>query len=353
MVAAPESFAPSVVRADFPYRPLADAPADELEAIFRGIHGLSHDEANARVVADVFAGVDARAALPGLLDLIEVWRPDVMLRESAEFASYLVAERTGVPQVEVAIGLTRLRETVIRWAEPPLAALRASVGLPPDPGLARYQSSPLLSLLPPTFDDSPDRTPVVTRFRASTPAAPPRDLPDWWPGSDDPLVYVTFGSVAAGAGLFPDFYRAVVDALADLPVRILLTLGRGGEPTALEPLSPNVHVERWWPQDDIMPHAAAMVGHGGMGTTLSGLAAGVPMVVIPLFADQPDNAERVQAIGVGVAIYDGPAGIPELSGAVEEVLARPAYRDAAADVAAEIRGLPPVTEAVPYLHGLI
>ncbi len=350
VVAAPRSFATSVKRAGFAYQPLADTPAEELGAIFDSLRGLSTDEANARVVADIFAGVNVRAALPGMRDLIDAWSPDVILRESVEFASYLAAERAGVPQVEVAIGLTRVRERVISWAEPRLTELRASVELPPDPGFARYRSSLLLSLLPPTFDDSPDRRPLVRRFRADSPAAPPPELPDWWPDSDDPFVYVTFGSVAAGAGWFPDFYRAVVDALADLPVRILLTLGRGAEPSALEPLPRNVHVEKWWPQEAVMPHAAALVGHGGVGTTLSGLAAGVPMVVTPLFADQPYNAERVEAVGVGVAVNGGAAGVHALGGAVEEVLSRPAYRETAAEIAAEIRSLPPVADAMPHLR---
>ena len=151
---------------------------------------------------------------------------------------------------------------------------------------------------------------TTRRFRdAAAPAASGAALPDWWPGSSDPLVYVTFGSVAASFGLFPVLYQGVVAAVADLPVRVLLTLGEAGDPEALGPLPANVHVERWWPQADVMPHASALVGHGGTGTTLAGLAAGIPQVVVPLFADQPYNAERVEAVNAGVALQGGPAAI--------------------------------------------
>ena len=54
-----------------------------------------------------------------------------------------------------------------------------------------------------------------------------------------------------------------------------------------------------------MPHAAAMVCHGGFGTVRAGLAAGVPLAVLPLFADQPDNARRVAELGAGIALDDG------------------------------------------------
>ncbi len=72
------------------------------------------------------------------------------------------------------------------------------------------------------------------------------------------------------------------------------------------------------------------------------LAAGVPLVVVPQFADQPDNARRVAALGAGVALPDGPDGLAD---AVRAVLADARYADAAATVAADIRALPPVDAA--------
>ncbi|MDP9389020.1 MAG: hypothetical protein M3Q48_14175 [Actinomycetota bacterium] len=55
---------------------------------------------------------------------------------------------------------------------------------------------------------------------------------------------MTFGSSAAGVGQFPDLYLDVIAAVADLPVRVLLTVGDAGDPDALGTVPPNVHVER-------------------------------------------------------------------------------------------------------------
>jgi MGT family glycosyltransferase len=161
---------------------------------------------------------------------------------------------------------------------------------------------------------------------------------------------VTFGSI----GFFPDFCRAVLTALADLPVRVSLTLGEAGDPEQLGPLPSNVHVERWWPQEQIVPHAAAMVTHGGFGTTLFGLSAGIPTVVVPLFAwDQYATARRIQALGAGVSLDDGPAAPLRVRDALELVFNDSTYRVAARRVADEIARLPDPSTCVAVLEALV
>ena len=80
-----------------------------------------------------------------------------------------------------------------------------------------------------------------------------------------------------------------------------MTVGDAADPAELGPLPANVRAERWIPQAEILGEAAAMVGHGGFGTMLGALLAGVPQVVVPLFADQPYNARRIAALGAGLA----------------------------------------------------
>lgn len=98
-----------------------------------------------------------------------------------------------------------------------------------------------------------------------------------------------------------------------------------------------------------MADAAAMVCHGGFGTTLLGLAAGVPMVVVPIFADQPHNARRVEATGAGIALDGGPAAVGELPGAVRRVLDQPSYGMAARRLADDVARLPPTADSVQLL----
>jgi UDP:flavonoid glycosyltransferase YjiC (YdhE family) len=181
-------------------------------------------------------------------------------------------------------------------------------------------------------------------------------------------VYVSFGSVTAQTGLFPGVYAAVLEQLAALPLRVLMTVGTGGDPAALGPLPPSVHVERWWPQADVLPHAALVVGHGGFGTTQAALVAGVPQVVLPLFSfDQFANAERVEAVGVGRAVVDpraadlpssavfprGPAAVSRLGEAVVDVLHDAERRDRARALAAGVHRLPTTGDVVGTLPELV
>jgi UDP:flavonoid glycosyltransferase YjiC (YdhE family) len=113
----------------------------------------------------------------------------------------------------------------------------------------------------------------------------------------------------------------------------------------------NVRVERWIPQAEVFREADVMVGHGGFGTTHGALLAAVPQVVVPLFADQPDNARRIEALGAGLAAdKSDPAAI---RAAVERLLEEPSFRLAAGRVALEAQTLPPIAEAAGALEALV
>ena len=110
------------------------------------------------------------------------------------------------------------------------------------------------------------------------------------------------------------------------------------------------------PQQDVLGHAAMAVVHGGSGSTLGAIAAGVPLVVVPLFADQPENARRVAAVGAGLSVEpdrEAPDATEDpLRSAIETVLGDPSYRERARALADELRAQPPVDDAVPLLESL-
>jgi UDP:flavonoid glycosyltransferase YjiC (YdhE family) len=166
---------------------------------------------------------------------------------------------------------------------------------------------------------------------------------------DGPLVYVTYGSVAPSMPVFPKLFRATVEALADVPARAVFTVA-GADRDALGPVPGNVRVESWIPQVAVMPHAAAVLRHGGSGTTRMALAAGVPVVIVPGFADQPRNAARVDELGAGIALPGWPEGLAGLGDAVRRVLGEPSYRHVAERVADEVAALPPVSGAAEVLR---
>jgi UDP:flavonoid glycosyltransferase YjiC (YdhE family) len=352
MVAAPVSFATAVREADFHHVPFADVPPEVIGPVVGRLPELSFEAATATVLGEIFGRLAARAALPGLTEIVDRWCPDIVVREPTEFSSLVVAERAGVPQVQVAIGMSGALDFVLAILESPLAELGVIAGLPADRALTTLRTTPGFSPVPAGLDDAIPETGSVWRFRDASAQADRGSLPPPWGDPDEPLVYVSFGSIAGGLAPFASLYSATPDALADLPVRVLMTTGTGGDPDSMA-VPANAHVERWWPQADVMPHAAAVVGHGGFGTTMFAVTAGVPQVLVPLFAfDQRINAERIAASGAGIHLPGGPAAAAEIPSAVTAVLSVESYRDRARAVAAETARLPDIAESVPVLEEL-
>jgi UDP:flavonoid glycosyltransferase YjiC (YdhE family) len=148
-------------------------------------------------------------------------------------------------------------------------------------------------------------------------------------------------------------FREALDALAEVGARVLMTAGRKQDPTDLEPVPSKAHVEQWWPQDALLVHASAVLGHGGFGTTMGALAAGVPQVVVPLFTfDQVVNGEHVAAVGAGLTAGTGPGAVARAAAEVPRLLQNQSYAASARRIAAAMRQLPPPSEAVSVLTSL-
>jgi UDP:flavonoid glycosyltransferase YjiC (YdhE family) len=350
LVAGPPALADTVWRAGYPFRVGAAPPEDELGAARARIPTLSYDDAERLVVGEIFATLNVRAMLPHMRTALREWRPDVIVREHAEFASLVAAEEAGVPQLQVGISLAATHMRIVSLAAEAIEAWRT--------GLAdRIAETPYLTLFPASLED-PDVAgpPRVHRFRDPAADAAPAPLPDWWAGDGRPLVYVTFGSVTASEPTAAPIYGIALEAVAELPARVLLTTGVAADDLGLEAPGAHVHIARWVPQADVLPHARVVVCHGGSGTTLGALAAGVPLVVTPLFADQPRNGRRVAAVGAGLVVEPHDEGAirsavdpAALHDAIATVLADEAFSRAAGGIAAEIRELPPVDEALTVL----
>jgi UDP:flavonoid glycosyltransferase YjiC (YdhE family) len=341
LVAAQDRFAANVARTGLPFAPLGAPPDEEWMPLLPEFARMRLDEGHDRMVSEFFGALDVRAMLPGLRALAREWRPDLIVRESWEYTSPLVAAEHGIPIARVGLGVAAVEEVS-------------------DRAVGRIGTESYLTSIPFALEDPSVLLPQSTlRFRGDE--APPSA-----PGEGEPLVYISFGSVTAGAHLpfYPSLYRAAIDALAPLPARFLLTVGEERDHAELGPLPPNFKVERWVPQDEVLHRAAAVVTHGGLGSTLGALAHGVPLVVLPLFSlDQWFNAAAVARAGAGVALdaerhtrrgVDLPSAetLAALRPAVERLLSDPAPRRAARAIAEEIRALPPVEEAVPALEAL-
>jgi MGT family glycosyltransferase len=256
-----------------------------------------------------------------------------------------------VPCVRVGITSSHKEHEVFAIAAPAVDRHRAGLGLAPEPAATeRLAGEASLTLFPASLGGSTKGDGPLYRFRATRKTPPP--LPSWWDGSTGPFVYVTFGTVVGNLVKFKGVYRAAMDAVKDLPVRVLITVGAEQALEDLGGVPGNVHIERFVPQDDVMPHAAAVVCHGGSGTVLGSLGAGVPLVVAPMFADQPINAEGVASLGAGIGLPVQAPTADALRDALVRILEHEPYRAAARKVAAEMAALPLVDEAPKALERL-
>lgn len=185
-----------------------------------------------------------------------------------------------------------------------------------------------------TFDYASPFVPANVSY-----AGPVLDEPQWavpWvpPWSEDdarPLILVGLSSTFQNQG---DLLQRIIDALSTMPVRAVVTTGPMIDADALTANS-NVSVVRAVPHGPIMEKAALVVTHCGHGTALKALAAGVPMVCLPMGRDQDDTAARIVHHGAGVRLAPN-ASAEKIRRAVAEVLERDSYRLAAAQLSSSI-----------------
>ena len=341
LVAGPPAIASIVGQAGLGFAACGEPPEELVAPIRERLPVAPAAEASVLGNRELFGRLATTAMLPGMERLVSDWRPDLIVREPCEYASAVMGHREGVAVVQVAIGLADVEWSAIGVAAPALDAHRSGL-------TDECRSTPYVSRLPASLDPSP--FPDTRRFREAP--SPATALPDWWDDSDRPLVYVSLGTVLGHMSTAASVYRAVIAAVAELEVRVLLTVGRRFDTAELGAVAPNVRVEPWVDQADALAEADLVVCHGGSGTTYGALAAGLPVVIVPLFADQFSNARRVVAAGAGVSLDrrtpDGARhpldriDIGGLAEAIEHVRADDSFRRAARDVADEMAAFPTI-----------
>jgi MGT family glycosyltransferase len=128
--------------------------------------------------------------------------------------------------------------------------------------------------------------------------------------------------------------QRIADALGQLQVQGLITTGPAVDP-ALIAAPPNVTVTRWVRHADVLPGCSLIITHGGHGTVMKALTAGVPLLVVPLGRDQPDNAARVAHVGAGIRLRKN-ASVSALRTATARVIEDPRYHAAARRMASRL-----------------
>jgi UDP:flavonoid glycosyltransferase YjiC (YdhE family) len=351
----------------------APAPDPEADKAIQDAIRKDPTKASVLINRDYFGRLCTAATLPAAEELCARWKPELVLHEAAEYASALAAHRAGIPHAQVAIGLA-----AIEWSSLHHHAAHELPAFQPD-AVETITSSPYLTRLPAGLDPSPYVRTLRYREPEESEASRGGDVSTGdnadallaeltEPGGR--LVYATLGSVAGRSQWWPGAYRVLLDAFgrlgrAERDIRVLLTIGRGLDPAELGPIPANTRVTAWIPQDQAFAVAKAVVSHGGSGTAYGALAAGLPSVLFPLFADQPHNARQIASGGAGLVIDTADlrqhgmpmAGEPadrarltaladEVAGALAAVLREPAYSARAIELGAQLSALPPPAAAL-------
>jgi len=316
---------------------LSDSPdPTKSKELWRRAARLPHAQAARLLDGEFFGRLSTDAMLATVEAACDKFQPDLVLREPCAYAGAVVAHRRSIDHAQVAISTARTEWSVI--------GLVASILEDFEGGMEQVlRQTRYLSRMPTSLDPSP--FPNTLRYRENV--VPEVVKPGRWAEGGGPLIYLTFGSVAGGLDTAESAFQRAIDAVTGLDARVLVTTGRSFNPHVLGPVPPNVVVESWVPQASIFPFASMVLCHGGSGTTYGALAAGLPIVFVPMFADQRTNAQLISVAGAGVVVDVGSksepgfraiAGmdVPRIRAAVTEVLAKSSYALAAQVIAEEI-----------------
>jgi rhamnosyltransferase subunit B len=230
---------------------------------------------------------------------------------------------------------------------PGLNEMRRGFGLPPvERPLQRWMHSPtrIIGLFPPWFAaQAPDWPPQVrlTGFLSydgprSRPAS--AGLERFLAAGDAPVVFTAGTAMSHGDA----FFRAAVDACVRLGMRGILMSGVEGQIPIAMPAT--VQTFAYAPFRELLPRARALVHHGGIGTAARALEARVPQVVVPMAYDQPDNAARLERLGVAATLSQRRLDGASLAATLRKLFARPGLQAKLSASAQRFEGDGPIEE---------
>jgi UDP:flavonoid glycosyltransferase YjiC (YdhE family) len=284
------------------------------------------------VFSQRFGRLEAPARIDELREHARAFRPHVLIHESGELAAPVVAAQLGLPSIQHSFG------RMVSWNAIEAAAIevapmweRAGVDLEAYAGMFR---GPFVDICPPSLDSErpPDGTTVFRRRPAEA------NVSDHL--RERPLIYATLGTVVTSARALD----VLLAGLAELDADVLLTTGWQNDPAELSGIPANATVERFVPQQDVLPRCSLIVTHAGSGSMLGALAHGIPILAVPHAADQFENAAALAAAGAARVVMPDDLTEDAVRDAAHALLADASFSAAAETIAAEIAAMPSAEE---------
>ncbi|MEU1238185.1 nucleotide disphospho-sugar-binding domain-containing protein [Micromonospora aurantiaca] len=304
-----------------------------------GVDPMHSDEAGVADLAAMFARVSG-AVVNGALAFAKQWRPDLVVYTPTQGAGPLVAAALGIPCAELPLGPADGEEQLPSLIRAAMATdyERNAVGGSPGTRVRLMPMAPSIeSLLP--GPHTPGAWPV--RYQPYNGGA---ILPEWLVEAPArPRIAVTLGTIDARWGGIAQL-APFIEAAGSVEAEFVLTLG-GGDEALLGKLPQNVRVIEWLPLGVLLESCAGIIHHGGSGTIMTALVAGVPQCVIPQGSFQNIGRDVLVKRGIGFSTSSAQLGPAECRRLLEDDSMREAARDAASEAAT----MPPVADLVPRL----
>jgi UDP:flavonoid glycosyltransferase YjiC (YdhE family) len=268
-----------------------------------------------------------------------------------EIAGCVAADSLGIPHA--ALQVAAYRPALHTAIAPNLDRLRAAAGLPPAPPVETLHRYLLLCPVPASYHDPANPLPPTAhhvRHVGFNTSAEER-LPAWVEQLPRgvPTVYATLGTVHNNE---THIMQAILDGLRGEPLNLVATTGRNIEPAIFGEQPGNVHIERYIPQSLLLPHCDLVINHGGSGTVRDAISHGLPMVIVPVAADQHVNASRCADLQVARVVPSDNRTPEAIREAAHEVLDNPIYRRNAERLRDEMDALPGPAHVVGLLERL-
>ncbi|MGW4487538.1 macrolide family glycosyltransferase [Amycolatopsis sp. NPDC004368] len=309
---------------------------------------------------------EAIAAHPLLLSTFDTDRPDLVLHDIGGLGAPLLGARYGVPAVQLSPTLVAwegydedMREVMDPIKASPsgvdyartLGSWLRSHGVDEDPWTWLGHPPRVLSLIPRAMQPNAERVGPHVEFVGPC-LAPDRLAEEWTPtsASGKPVLLVSFGT--AFTDQLP-VYQACVEAFADSPWHVVMSIGAFVSASDLGPLPPSFEVHARVPQLAVLSAASAFITHAGMGSCTESLWYGVPTVAIPQAADQFGNAAQLESLGVGRHLPAAEVTAVALRAAVDEVSGSAEVASRLAALRSEVRAHGGISAAADAVEGFL
>ena len=301
-----------------------------------------------------YPGAEAVRVARDILAHTRIWRPDVVVRENAEFGAYLAAEALGIPHVSIGAAGSSASYLDPEVLAPALDRGRAELGLEPDPAGARIHAYLHANLMPGEYDPGELAIPRVRCYRQESPARPGERLPDWVADLPEPPILAAFGTLHPRSAAWRPVTEAVIAGLGLLGRPAIVAVGSASfEALSSFDVPPSVRVVDRIPQPLALETASLFVHHGGFNSVRESVRAGVPMVVLPWFTDSLANADRCADAGVGLVVPKAKVTPEAIRDACAYVLATPSYRSRTEALRRRMLTLPPIETLLADVEGLV